>query len=410
MRRSAALRGGDLGPDIIPGRSAESPLVSFVAGLEPDMLMPPRGARLTRDEIGLIRAWIDQGASWPDPVADSPPHRRSRHGGRCGRWFEPTCPRSAPKTRPGRATRSIASSAPGNATTGLSPAPEADRRTLIRRLSFDLLGLPPTPEDVDAFVQDDDPRAYERLVDRLLASPRHGEHWARHWLDVVHYGDSHGYDKDQPRPNAWPYRDYVIRSLNEDKPYGRFVQEQIAGDVLFPGTRDGVEGLGFIAAGPWDQIGHKEVPESKIDGKIARLLDRDDMVSNTMNTFVSMTVQCARCHDHKFDPVTQEDYYSLQAVFAALDRADRDYDRDPVLAGRRAALKRASENSTARCRALAAEAGGQADAAWPTPAASSPRSSSRSRPCRNPNASIAERCSRATAIFGERGPTAASRA
>jgi hypothetical protein len=162
---------------------------------------------------------------------------------------------------------------------------------------------------------------------------------ARDWLDVVHYGDSHGYDKDQPRPNAWPYRDYVIRAFNDDKPYDRFVQEQIAGDVLFPGTRDGIEALGFIAAGPWDQIGHKEVPESKIDGKIARLLDRDDMVSNTMNTFVSMTIQCARCHNHKFDPVTQEDYYRLQAVFAALDRAEREYDVDPSVIRRRAELK-----------------------------------------------------------------------
>ena len=121
----------------------------------------------------------------------------------------------------------------------------------------------------------------------------------------------------------------MIRAFNEDKPYGRFVLEQVAGDVLFPGTRDGIEALGFIAAGPWDFIGHAEVPETKLDGQIARLLDRDDMVSNTLNTFASLTVQCARCHDHKFDPVSQEDYYSLQAVFAALDRADRPYDTDP---------------------------------------------------------------------------------
>ena len=174
-----------------------------------------------------------------------------------------------------------------------------------------------------------------RLVDGLLNSPHYGERWARHWLDVVHYGDTHGYDKDKLRPNAWPYRDYVIRSLNTDKPYERFVMEQIAGDVLWPGTRDGIEATGFIAAGPWDFIGHAEVPETKYDGQVARNLDRDDMVTSTINTFLSLTVQCARCHNHKFDPITQENYYSLQAVFAALDRADRAYDIDSNVAERR---------------------------------------------------------------------------
>ncbi len=167
--------------------------------------------------------------------------------------------------------------------------------------------------------------SYEAVVDRLLASPHYGERWARHWLDVVHYGETHGYDKDKPRPHAWPYRDYVIRAFNDDKPYGRFVQEQLAGDVLFPDTADGVEALGFLAAGPWDFIGHVELPETKIDGKVARHLDRDDMVSNTMSTFASLTVHCAQCHNHKFDPIAQEDYYSLHAVFAALDRADKKY-------------------------------------------------------------------------------------
>jgi hypothetical protein len=230
---------------------------------------------------------------------------------------------------------------------GLAPSAEADRRTLIRRLYFDLIGLPPKPEEVDSFVRDSDPMAYEKLVERLLGSAQYGERWARHWLDVVHYGDTHGYDKDQPRPNAWPYRDYVIRSFNEDRPYSRFVREQIAGDVLFGDTVDGIAATGFIAAGPWDLIGHMEVPEEKIDGKIARSLDRDDMVSNTMSTFASMTVQCARCHNHKFDPVTQEDYYGLQAVFAALDRADRTFDADPEVAKKRAHLEKLLTNLAA---------------------------------------------------------------
>ncbi|HXJ58052.1 MAG TPA: DUF1553 domain-containing protein [Verrucomicrobiae bacterium] len=227
---------------------------------------------------------------------------------------------------------------------GLQRAPPADRRTLIRRLYFDLTGLPPTPEQIDAFVADPGPRAYAKLVDHLLDSPRYGERWARHWLDVVHYGETHGYDKDKPRPNAWPYRDYVIRAFNEDKPYARFVQEQLAGDVLFPGTRDGIEALGFIAAGPWDLIGHEEVPETKIDGKIARHLDRDDMVMNTMQTFNSLTVQCAQCHDHKFDPIAQADYYRLQAVFAAIDRTNKKYDPDPAVAQQRAELEARQQN------------------------------------------------------------------
>ncbi|MFO0919950.1 MAG: DUF1553 domain-containing protein, partial [Planctomycetaceae bacterium] len=234
----------------------------------------------------------------------------------------------------------------------LKPSAEADRRTLYRRLSFDLIGLPPDPDDIDAFVADPDPLAYEKLVDRLLASPQYGERWARHWLDVVHYGDTHGYDKDKPRPNAWPYRDYVIRSLNADKPYARFVQEQLAGDVLWPDTEDGITATGFIAAGPWDFIGHAELPETKLDGKIARLLDRDDMVTNTLNTFCSLTVQCARCHNHKFDPVTQTDYYRLQAVFAALDRADRRYDADPQLARTRADLLAKQRNAQQQKQAV----------------------------------------------------------
>jgi hypothetical protein len=208
---------------------------------------------------------------------------------------------------------------------GMKPSQEADRPTLIRRLYFDLLGLPPAPAEIDAFVRDRSPHAYERLVDRLLDSPHYGERWARHWLDVVHYGDTHGFDKDKVRPNAWPYRDYVIRAFNEDRPYSQFVKEQIAGDVFYPDTREGVVGLGFLAAGPWDFVGHVELREGTLDKKITRNLDRDDMVATVMNTFTSLTVQCARCHDHKFDPITQEDYYSLQAVFAAVDRADRTY-------------------------------------------------------------------------------------
>ncbi|MBI4600904.1 MAG: DUF1553 domain-containing protein [Planctomycetes bacterium] len=211
---------------------------------------------------------------------------------------------------------------------GLEPSGEADRRTLLRRLTFDLHGLPPSIEEVEEFLADPSPDAYERLADRLLASPRLGERWGRHWLDVVHYGETHGYDKDKRRPHAWPYRDYVIRAFNEDVPYGCFVEEQLAGDALYPDDPDGVPALGFIAAGPWDFVGHVELREGTVDKAITRSNDRDDMVATAMSTFASVTAHCARCHEHKFDPISQEDYYRLQAVFAGVERADRPYDPD----------------------------------------------------------------------------------
>src|SRR5687768_11304502 len=187
---------------------------------------------------------------------------------------------------------------------GMKPSPPADRRTLIRRVYSDLTGLPPTPEEVKAFVDDTSANVYEKVVDRLLASPRHGERWARHWMDVVHFAETHGHDQDRPRPNAWPYRDYLIRSFNDDKPYARFVQEQVAGDILYPDDPQATIALGFLAAGPWDESSQSNVRDDTVDKKIAQNLDRDDMVMTTMSTFTSTTVQCARCHDHKFDPIT----------------------------------------------------------------------------------------------------------
>ena len=334
-RQADAFAGGDSGTVIVPGKPAESELYRLVSGLDPARVMPPKGERLSPEELAILRRWIAQGAHWPEDGS-----RRANPQD----WWSlkplraPNIPTLSPAEQKWVRTPVDAFILAKLREKQLSPAPEADRRTLIRRLSFDLTGLPPTPEEIAAFVADPDPYAYEALVDRLLASPAYGERWARHWLDVVHYGETHGYDKDKPRPNAWPYRDYVIRSFNADKPYSRFVQEQIAGDQLFPGTVDGIEALGFIAAGPWDYIGHVEVPETKIDGKIARHLDRDDMISNTVGTFLSLTVHCAQCHNHKFDPIPQSDYYRLQAVFAALDRADQRYDADPKIAARRAAL------------------------------------------------------------------------
>ncbi len=348
--KSIALNGGDYhAPNIIPGRSSESPLIRFVSGQDEKLKMPPKGERLTEQQIALLKAWIDQGAVWPESASVKLKDKLD--------WWS-----LKPLVKPGVPTVQGSKFKVQNPIDafiiaklqekGLPQSPEADRRTLIRRLYFDLIGLPPKPVEIEAFVADTDPQAYEKLVDRLLASPRYGERWARHWLDVVHYGDTHGYDKDKPRPYAWPYRDYVIRAFNEDKPYARFVQEQVAGDVLYPGTRDGIEALGFIAAGPWDFIGHAEVPESKTDGKIARHLDRDDMVANTMQTFNSLTVGCAQCHNHKFDPISQEDYYSLQAVFAALDRTDKKYFADAGLTKRFNELESQQSTLTARKKAI----------------------------------------------------------
>lgn len=355
--QASLAKGGESGPAIIPGNSLASALLAAVAGEQP--AMPKTGGPLTVAEVAAIREWIESGAAWPPGIVleERPPADLN--------WWSlkplvrPAVPLPSRFTASGSSQRAavdqrdeaIRSEDPrfennpidrfiqaALSARGLGPSPAADRRTLIRRLSFDLIGLPPTPEEIDAFVTDPQPHAYERLVDRLLASPQYGERWARHWLDVVHYGDTHGYDKDQPRPNAWPYRDYVIRAFNEDKPYGQFIREQLAGDRFAPDTVDGVTALGFIAAGPWDFISHVEVPESKIDGQIARSLDRDDMVVNTFNTFCSTTVQCARCHAHKFDPISQADYYRLQAVFAAVDRADKPFDLDPAVAARRRQL------------------------------------------------------------------------
>ncbi|MFM8892173.1 MAG: DUF1549 domain-containing protein, partial [Planctomycetia bacterium] len=342
--RAAVLRGGDFGPAVVVGKAAQSELVRRIKTTSVEQRMPPDGPRLSPAEIEALANWIDAGLPWEG--REEQPEARDP---RLDHWawqpvVDPPVPAAVPAfadldgVEPERnpIDRFIRHALPGKE---LSPSPAADRRTLIRRLCFDLIGLPPSPEEVEAFVSDPDPEAYEKLVDRLLASPRYGERWARHWLDIVHYGDTHGYDKDKPRPNAWPYRDYVIRSLNADKPYARFLEEQLAGDVLYPDTQDGHEALGFIAAGPWDLIGHLEVPETKTDGKIARHLDRDDMVANAIGTFASVTIHCAQCHNHKFDPIPQEDYYSLQAVFAAIDRGDRQYAADPEVMRRHAAAE-----------------------------------------------------------------------
>lgn len=208
----------------------------------------------------------------------------------------------------------------------IAPSPEAERVTLIRRLKFDLLGLPPTPDEVAAFVADQSPSAYERLVDRYLASPHFGERWARHWLDVVRFAESHGFEMNQPRPNAWPYRDYLIRAFNEDKPYDRFVKEQLAGDLLHADAA-----TGFLVAGPWDQVKSPDVGLTLQQ----RADELNDMVSVAGSAFLGLTIGCARCHDHKFDPVSQVDYHAVKAIFAGVQHGERPIANPPGMPERR---------------------------------------------------------------------------
>jgi hypothetical protein len=246
--------------------------------------------------------------------------------------YQPLRRPSPPISAPGRGAHPVDAFIRSKlAGAGLEPAPEADRRTLLRRVYFDLIGLPPTPEELRAFVADTSTNAYETVVDRLLASPRYGERWARHWMDAAHFAETHGHDQDRIRTNAWPYRDYLINAFNADKPYARFVQEQVAGDVLFPDDPQATVALGFVAAGPWDESSLRDIREDTLDRQIGRYLDRDDMVSTVMSVFASTTVHCARCHDHKFDPIPTGDYYALQAVFAGVERANRAYDSDPTI-------------------------------------------------------------------------------
>ena len=223
---------------------------------------------------------------------------------------------------------------------GLKPGTQADRRVLIRRAYFDLIGLPPTPEEVEAFVRDKRPDAFERVVERLLASPQHGERWARHWLDVVRFGESQGFEYDRIRDNAWRYRDYVINAFNADKPYDQFIREQLAGDIIEPLTQEGIVATGFLVAGPWDQAGSGSASPSV--RAMVREAELEDMLGTVGQTFLGVTLNCARCHNHKFDPIPTRDYYRIKAVFQGLRHGERS------IATNEKETRRASETSAKR--------------------------------------------------------------
>lgn len=316
--KSGWEQGGDSGPTLVAGKPEQSLLIKMVRWSDDEHQMPPK-EKLPSAEIALLEEWVRRGAPDPRVMVKKRPTESD--------WWSlkplvmPKVPEVAGVQHP--VDRFIRARL---AERKIVPSPEADRRTLIRRVMFDLHGLPPSQAEVEAFEKDADPNAYEKLVDRLLESPRYGERWARHWLDTIHFAETHGCGHDLPRDHAWRYRDYVIAALNEDKPWSRFVREQLAADVLFPDEPKLVAALGFLGAGVFDHSAYQTAP-TNFD-----YLDRDDLVTQTMGAFASTTANCARCHAHKFDPISQDDYYALQAVFAGLIEGNIPFDEDKTVA------------------------------------------------------------------------------
>lgn len=292
-------------PLVIPGRSAQSKIIRLVAGVEKDAVMPPQGKRLTPEEIGILRAWIDQGRdlAWDDSLLPPDPTATSH-------WsflsiVRPPVP--VPENAEHIRNPIDAFVAAERVRHGLAAAPPAAPHTLIRRLSFNLLGLPPSPEDLRQFLDDKGPDAYERLVDRLLASPHYGERWGRHWLDVARWAESEGYESNHPRPFAWRYRDYVVQSFNTDRPYDGFLRQQLAGDELTPYSDENLIATGFLAAA--------RLSSNEEDKWLQRNAVLVDIVNTLGNAVLGLTINCAQCHNHKFDPITIRDYYRLQGFF-----------------------------------------------------------------------------------------------
>src|SRR5262245_20810167 len=314
-QKKRSLDGGDSGAEIVAGKSAESRLVRVIAGTDEDFgRMPPdgKGKPLTGEEIGLIRAWIDQGAKWPDGSQVA--------GAGAEHWsLRPVQRPRLPQVNDAAWLQQPADAfiAAKHDQEKLRPSPRAERVTLLRRMCLDLVGLLPSPEEVEVFVADTSPDATERLVDRLLSSPHFGERWGRHWLDLARYADSDGYEKDRPRPFAFRYRDWVIAALNADMPFDQFTIEQIAGDML-PGAS--LEQL--MAAGLHRNTLHNtEGGTDQEEDRNKKTVDR----TNTLGAvWLGMTVGCAQCHSHKYDPLTQREYYSLFAFFNSIDEKDID--------------------------------------------------------------------------------------
>ncbi len=324
--RAGWVKGGDTGPAIIPGKPDQSLLIKAVR-YQDDVKMPPKG-KLTPKQIDLLVQWVRMGAPDPRTETAAPAVRKpvDVEQGRSFWAFQPlrTVALPAVNDKVGWCRTPIDHFILAKLEAkGLRPNPPADRRTLIRRIYFDLIGLPPTPEEIDAFVRDPDPRAYENLIDRLLDSPHYGERWARHWMDVARFAESHGYEQDYDRPYAYHYRDFLIRAFNQDMPYDQFVRWQIAGDELAPDNPLALMATGFLGAGAFPT----QLTEAEFES--ARYDELDDMTGTTGLAFLGLSVGCARCHDHKFDPIPSNDYYRLAATFTTTIRSEIDLSLSP---------------------------------------------------------------------------------
>ncbi len=310
-RRDRALAGGDSGSALKPADPDHSLLLERVAAAD----MPPRGrAKLSPQDQTLLRRWIAEGARWAADPINPFLYTSDRRAGYNWWSLQPLRSVPLPPVKDSRwplnpIDRFILHRLEKE---GLAPSSPADRRTLVRRLYFDLLGLPPTPEEVAAFLGDPDPGAYDRLVDRLLASPHYGERWARHWLDIVRYGESQGLERNKFRPSAWKYRDFVVEAFNADLPYDDFIRWQIAGDVLRPDDPLAVIASGFMALGPYDLTAYNNGTLAM--RAFAREEELEGLVATVGQTFLGLTINCGRCHDHKFDPITQKEYYQFSAA------------------------------------------------------------------------------------------------
>ena len=320
--REAALKGGLRGAALLPGNSKDSVLYQYISGAKSPRM--PIGGELEEDDIEAIESWIDKGAPWPAALtikllpANFKEKEITAEQRQYWAFVKPVRPAiptiQNPKSKIQNPIDAFVLAALSQKT--LTPSPPADKATLLRRVTFDLTGLPPTPEEIKAFLADKSTSAYEKVVDRLLASPRYGERWAQHWLDVVRFGETNGFELDADRPQAWRYRDYVVNAFNADKPYDRFLQEQIAGDELAPTDFEAQVATGFLRAGP----------QHVVAGNLDKAELRQEYLTETMlglgSGIMGLTVGCARCHDHKFDPILQSDFYKLQAFFAATDNTD----------------------------------------------------------------------------------------
>jgi cytochrome c553 len=350
--RDGVLKGGESGPAIVPGEPEKSLLIKAVRYTDPDLQMPPKGQKLSDDQIADLVAWVKLGA--PDPRLTSAGQKDWKDSGKSHWSWQPLKKPAVPEVKDAAWPKTPVDNfiLAKLEEKDLKPNPPADKRTLIRRASFDLIGLPPTPEEVEDFLKDESPDAFPKVVDRLLALPQYGERWGRHWLDVARYSDTKGQVRrnreDQYYPFAWTYRDYVIRSFNDDKPYNVFIIEQLAADKL-PATRNNPSNLcalGFLTLGDRFMGMQNDI-----------INDRIDVVTKG---FVGMTVSCARCHDHKFDPIPQKDYYSLHGIFASCTEPSVEPVITKVNSGpeyadyyeKRMALEREKENLEAQQKAL----------------------------------------------------------